>query len=165
VGTVVAYAGSTEPSGWLFCFGQAVSRSTYAALFAALGTTYGAGDGSTTFGLPDLRGRVAAGKDDMGGTATNPRRLTNSGTGNPGVDGLSLGAVGGVDKHPLSEPQMPIHSHSTGLNRSTDATTTGSGFRVIGSGTTISVTSDTKGGGEAHPNVQPTIVLNYIIKT
>src|SRR5689334_21938639 len=71
VGGVAPYAGSTAPTGWLFCFGQNVSRTTYASLFAAIGTTFGAGDGSTTFSLPDLRGRTPFGKDNMGGTAAN----------------------------------------------------------------------------------------------
>src|SRR5215204_4407081 len=66
-GEVVPFAGSMAPAGTLFCYGQTVSRTTYAGLFAAIGTTYGAGDGSTTFSLPDLRGRVAVGKSDMGG--------------------------------------------------------------------------------------------------
>jgi hypothetical protein len=61
-GMVAAYAGSSAPSGWLLCDGTAVSRTTYSALFAAIGTSYGAGDGSTTFNLPDLRGRVPVGK-------------------------------------------------------------------------------------------------------
>ena len=67
-GEVVPFAGSTAPAGALFCYGQTVSRTTYAGLFAVIGTTYGVGDGSTTFNLPDLRGRVAAGKSDMGGS-------------------------------------------------------------------------------------------------
>ena len=67
-GCVMPYAGATAPDGWLLCHGQAVSRTTYADLFGAIGTAYGPGDGSTTFNLPDLRGRVAAGRDDMGGT-------------------------------------------------------------------------------------------------
>lgn len=66
-GSLIAFAGSATPSGWLLCLGQNVSRSSYAALFAAIGTTHGPGDGSTTFTLPDLRGRVIAGKDNMGG--------------------------------------------------------------------------------------------------
>jgi hypothetical protein len=73
-GSVMPYAGSTAPSGWLLSYGQAISRSTYATLFAAIGTTYGVGDGATTFNVPDLRGRLVAGQDDMGGTSAN--RLT-----------------------------------------------------------------------------------------
>jgi microcystin-dependent protein len=89
VGMVQDFAGADAPSGWLLCYGQAVSRSTYSALFAKIGTTYGAGDGSTTFNLPDCRGRVAAGKDNMGGTSAN--RLTAP------VNGDTLGAAGGSE--------------------------------------------------------------------
>lgn len=67
-GTVISYAGATAPAGWLKCNGAVVSRSTYAALFAAIGTTYGAGDGSTTFKLPELRGEFIRGLDDGRGT-------------------------------------------------------------------------------------------------
>lgn len=74
-GFISAYAGSAPPIGWLFCYGQAVSRSVYSVLFSAIGTIYGAGDGATTFNLPDLRGRAIAGKDDMGGG--NAGRMTN----------------------------------------------------------------------------------------
>jgi len=70
-GAVMPFAGATEPAGWLLCYGQAVSRTTYSSLFAAVGTLYGVGDGSTTFNLPDLRGRVVAGQDDMGGTSVD----------------------------------------------------------------------------------------------
>lgn len=93
-GCVMPFAGATPPDGWLLCYGQAVSRTSYSDLFAAIGTTYGAGDGSTTFNLPDLRGRVAAGKDDMGGSAAG--RLTSA------VSGATLGASGGEQSHTLS---------------------------------------------------------------
>lgn len=163
-GTVLPFAGSTAPDGWLLCFGQAVSRTTYAPLFAVIGTTYGTGDGSTTFNLPDLRGRVAAGKDNMGGTAAN--RLTNSGTGNPGVNGATLGAVGGVDRHTLTTPQLPQHAHSITQNGNDNISAVGgtTNYRP-GADTSASGSTGNTGGGEAHPNVQPTIVLNSIIKT
>ena len=61
VGCVIPFAGAAAPTGWLLCQGQAVSRTTYAQLFSVIGTTYGSGDGSTTFNLPDMRGRVAVG--------------------------------------------------------------------------------------------------------
>lgn len=67
-GDIKATASTTTPAGWLLCAGQAISRTTYAELFAAVGTTYGAGDGSTTFNVPDLRGRTIAGLDNMNGT-------------------------------------------------------------------------------------------------
>ena len=70
VGSLIMYAGSSAPTGWLLCDGSAVSRSTY-DLFSAIGTNYGAGDGSSTFALPDLRGRMPLGLDNMGGTSAN----------------------------------------------------------------------------------------------
>lgn len=155
-GVVVPFAGATPPNGWLLCYGQAVSRATYSELFAAIGTTYGVGDGSTTFNLPDLRGRVPAGKDDMGGTAAS--RLTDTGTGNPGVNGATLGATGGADRHTLTTAQMPSHAHNVPADG-----TGSSAFIADGSGGGL-IATDSQGGDEAHPNVQPTIVLNYIIK-
>lgn len=106
-GTVLPFAGTDAPTGWLLCYGQAVSRTQYAALFAKIGTTYGAGDGRTTFNIPDLRGRVAAGKDNMGGTTAN--RLTSGGSG---LNGAQLGSVGGTETHTLTEAQMPNHTHT-----------------------------------------------------
>lgn len=159
-GVVLPFAGSSAPNGWLLCHGQAVSRTTYNALFAAIGTTFGSGDGSTTFNLPDLRGRVAAGKDDMGGSAAG--RLTNAGTGNPGINGATLGATGGVDRHTLTVGQMPSHQHE--IPTTMVATSAGATTRVVGATDEDQATYAT-GGGEAHPNVQPTIVLNHIIKT
>jgi microcystin-dependent protein len=174
-GTVAPYAGSSEPTGWLFCYGQTISRTTYAALFAAIGTTYGAGDGSTTFALPDLRGRVIAGQDDMGGTSAN--RLTGL---SGGVDGDALGAAGGAETHILTEAQLAAHRHltvvdavNTGVvltasNSISRAKTSGGdtnySFEASTSEPTFGRTSVT-GSGAAHNNVQPTIILNYIIKT
>jgi microcystin-dependent protein len=109
-GLIVPAAMIATPLGWLMCGGQAVSRTTYSLLFAAVGTYYGVGDGSATFNVPDLRGRVVAGLDNLGGTAAN--RLTNAGVGNPGIDGTILGAAGGVDRHANTAAQMPSHAHS-----------------------------------------------------
>lgn len=157
--SVQAFAGSTAPAGWLLCAGQAVSRSTYADLFAAIGTTYGAGDGSTTFGLPDLRGRVIAGVDNMGGTAAS--RLTSAGSG---VAGTTLGAAGGAETHTLTTPQMPAHTHTmtgfTGRN-----TASGGSEMIVSTGGASTWTSSSTGGGSAHNNTQPTLILNFIIKT
>jgi microcystin-dependent protein len=159
-GVVLPYAGSTAPTAWLLCDGSAVSRTTYADLYAAIGTTYGTGDGSTTFNLPDLRGRAAAGKDNMGGTAAN--RLTSGGSG---LDGTTLGAAGGAETHTLTIPQMPAHDHTVkftaNLVNSASATTAA----VSASGTTNVSALNQTGGGGAHNNTQPTLVLNYIIKT
>lgn len=76
--------------GWLYCDGSVVSRAVYAALFANIGTTYGVGDGSTTFALPDLRGRLLVGRDSMG-PAANAGRMTAS---PEGLDGATLGSAG-----------------------------------------------------------------------
>ncbi len=201
------FAGSSAPSGWLLCFGQAISRTTYASLFTTIGTTYGVGDGSTTFNLPDLRGRVVAGEDDMGGTSAN--RLTNL---SGGLDGDVLGATGGSESHTLTTAQVPNHGHttssfstagshshntigdhnhvvqgraststtahshaggrfakapSTGTTNSDENTVTGGGHsHSADGGHTHTLTVDsTAGGGGAQNNVQPTIILNYIIKT
>ena len=165
-GVVVPFAGTSAPTGWLLSFGQTVSRTTYAALFAVIGTTYGAGDGSTTFGLPDLRGRVIAGQDDMGGTSAN--RLTGL---SGGVDGDVLGGTGGSESHTLTEAEIPSHSHIDGYSNgggggSYGDTTAASAqdMSMSGSSTNHPNTSSTGGDG-AHNNVQPTIILNYIIKT
>lgn len=177
VGEVTTFAGSSAPSGWLLCYGQAVSRMTYADLFDIIGTTYGTGDGSTTFNLPDIRGRVPAGKDDMGGSAAG--RLTDATSG----FGDGLGEAGGTQTHTLTAAQLPSsipytdtgHVHQMdNVQRSTSTTFTGNNDQVyigsVNSGTSNWQTdSATTGitinpsGGSAHPNVQPTIILNYII--
>lgn len=150
-GMVSPYAGSSAPTGWLLCQGAAVSRTTYATLFAIVGTTYGVGDGSTTFNLPDLGGRTVAGKE---ATAT---RLTSASAG--GVDGGTLGASGGVEEHQLTISEMPAHTHTVGNAPRAYA----GGADCIAEGGVYNTSSS--GGDTAHTNTQPTIVLNYIIKT
>ena len=154
-GAIMDYAGSIEPDGWLFCFGQAKARvGTYANLFAAIGVTWGAGDGSTTFNVPDFRGRVCAGKDDMGGTSAN--RLTAA------VNGNVLGGVGGAETHVLTIAELANHQHLYSLTQFV-----GGGYGAAGSywapGTTPTASGST-GSGTAHNNVQPTGVCNKIIK-
>jgi microcystin-dependent protein len=176
-GSVSAYAGSAAPTGWLLCSGAAVSRATYAALFAIVGTTYGIGDGSTTFNLPDLRGRAVAGVDNMGGTAAN--RITSGGSG---IVGTTLGASGGLQTHTLLTAETPAHSHfiaspggvgsgalsnSNYVDYSMTSYATGNNNYVLYGTSAASdrgLTSSTGGGG-AHNNTQPTMMLNYIIKT
>lgn len=156
-GMVMPYAGSTAPTDWLFCYGQAISRTTYSGLFTAIGTTYGAGDGVNTFNLPDLRGRVVAGKDDMGGTSAD--RLTDQ---SGGLDGDTLGDTGGAETHTLTESEMPAHTHDVPSGKQG-----ASNYGLGGTSGSFSVSqvTDPTGGDTAHNNVQPTIVLNYIIKT
>ena len=166
-GAITAFAGTSLPSNWLWCYGQNVSRSTYADLFSAISTTYGVGDGSSTFGIPDLRGRAIAGQDDMGGSSAD--RLTGQ-TG--GVNGDTLGAGGGSETQTLTTAQLAAHTHGAGTyNISTggDAgqnSTNGAVFRNdISTSTAVGGDSGSTGSGSAHNNVQPTFILNYIIKT
>lgn len=182
VGAIVDFAGSSAPSLWLLCYGQEVSRTTYAALFAVISTTYGVGDASTTFNLPDLRGRVTAGLDDMGGTDAG--RLGDI------LTGTTIGSTGGSETVTLTTAQLAAHTHGPGTY-STDnpgththsygnaggtqtGTTGGLGGYADGSpgttgvsgGHTHSVTggaSGSAGSGDAHSNLQPTMVLNKII--
>lgn len=197
-GAVLDYAFKTAPDGWLMCYGQALLPDTqYVTLRAALiadGNVYGI-DGSGNPLLPDARGRGVAGKDDMGGTAA--LRLTASGGG---VNGVTLGAVGGAETQLLTAVQLPSHVHAVFLEDPghNHVTVPPSGMKALGPGTSNGFTSgsfgeynfalddaetgitigDTSGGsgtanqtaanaggGGAHNNTQPTLVLNKIIKT
>lgn len=177
---------TTPNSAFVFPSGQAISRTTYATLFASMGTTHGSGDGSTTFNLPDKRGRVSAGKDDMNGT--NASRLPNSVTGS--VSGTTLGGTGGLETHTLTTAQLASHNHTATDAGHTHLTVGNAG--VSGALGTASVRSDiaqatvlssasdlsssitgsgaasisvgNSGLNAAHNNVQPTIVCNYILR-
>lgn len=183
VGDVVITGAAAAPPLCLLAYGQAISRTAYPALFEVYSTTYGTGDGSTTFNLPDLRGRVVAGQDDMGGSSAN--RLTGA---SGSLDGDVLGAVGGEETHALTTTELAEHDHAvTGNTGGTSATFTysansanwagGSNLTITnlqasGLGSTITtpahthsinLTSAKTGSGTAHNNVQPTIVLNAYV--
>jgi len=161
--TAIPY-GATPPPGWLWPDGAAVGRTTYAALFAAIGTTYGVGDGSTTFNLPDYRGRARAGRDDMGGTAAN--RLTAA--SKAGVDGTALGAAGGVEEHTLSGAESGTSAHSHDLKTKSETVATGSRSHMDNAGATGTVSTELSteaAASEPHTNLPPTIVCNMLIKT
>lgn len=172
IGAGMDYWAETLPSAnWMFAYGQAISRTTYAALFALIGTVYGTGDGSTTFNLPDKRGRVSAGQDDMGGTSAN--RLTGQ---SGGLNGDTLGATGGAEGVALTSGQLASHTHTgifvDGSGSYPVAATGGSsqaGARasvgaIVSSFSGYLLGTGSTGGNETHNNVQPTIICNYIIK-
>jgi len=163
-GTVSAFAGSAAPTGYALCDGSAVNRTSQAALFGVIGTTYGVGDGSTTFNLPDLRGRVVAGFGE------SLLGLTDD------TLGEDNGIIANTKTHTLTEAEMPSHQHKTDGTDSGDNHAVRRGADAMIDGTSQTSSSDdayyksgsltgTAGSGQAHNNVQPTIILNYIIKT
>ena len=188
IGTVVDYAGGNIPATWYVCAGQNVSRTTFSELFNAIGTTYGSGDGATTFGLPDFRGNVSAGADNMGGTPAN--RLTSTFYG-PSAD--QLGAQGGSQASSLTNANLPSHTHGYSGTTGTEsvahshnggvAATTSSGTGSVGGNPyiqTITVgqtgaesaahthsfggtTDGGSGSNAAFANIQPTLTINKII--
>jgi microcystin-dependent protein len=161
VGSVLDYAGATAPSGWLLCYGQSLVRATYADLFTAIGTIYGSADG-THFNVPDLRGRVAAGQDDMGGSSAN--RLTNPGSTIGGIDGDVLGGTGGAETHVITTAQLASHLHTYSQERGGVGYAGGANKAVDSSLGATGTSTGLAGSDAAHNNVQPTIILNKIIK-
>lgn len=135
-GIVLPYGKSTAPDGWLICNGAAYSRETYADLYDVIGTTFGVGNGSTTFNVPDLRDKVAVGSGST----------------------YALAATGGAATHTLTVAEMPSHRHSeTGWAQV-------SGYTGAGTGNVCGTYTGYEGGGQAHNNMQPYVSLNYIIK-
>jgi microcystin-dependent protein len=123
VGQVKFWAPSNAPDGWLVADGRAVSRTSYAELFAAIGTTYGSGDGTTTFNLPDFRGKVAVGRD--AGVGANPNFDT-------------VGETGGTKTETLTEAQMPSHTHTQQPHTHSGTTSDSTTHAHAGSATTSS---------------------------
>lgn len=154
IGSVVEWFSTTIPTNWLACNGQAISRTEYAELFAVIGTKYGSGDGSTTFNLPNIKGKTTVGLDI------------------DDTDFNTLGKTGGEKTHTLTEneiPQMDVHmTKDTWFDRGgLEAGGAVNRKVVAGGGTGGSpefVIGTVNGGGQAHNNLQPYIVSNYIIK-
>jgi len=170
-GTIVPWSTGSVPSGFLECNGSNVSRTTYSALFAIIGTTYGAGDGSSTFGLPDLQDNVAVSKSPSKAIASTGGANTVTSTGN--VGGSTANAT-------LSTPQLASHSHGTNLKYPNPSQA--NGFSIQGPGqrglaiVNSVVTSNGSGGGHSHNMsatftgdatsvVQPYLTVMYVIKT
>lgn len=159
IGSIVPFASDTIPNGWLLCDGSAVSRTTYSELFAIIGTAHGIGDGSTTFNVPNIKGKVVVGKQQ---TMTPSGNFTN------------LGETGGEEDHTLTVDEMPSHGHDVAIAVN-NTVPGGARYYFNSAGTTSAPISDTAawsnsltakatGGGQAHNNLQPYIVENYIIK-
>lgn len=152
VGTISAYAGSSAPTGWLLCYGQAISRTTYADLFAITSTLYGAGDTVTTFNIPDLRGRFPLGDDDMGGAAAN--RVASATT---------LGATSG-------EQYLQNHAHlvSGSTSTNTGGAAVDSGAQDVASLGGHTHTMSFNSGNPTSATISqmnPFQIISYIIKT
>ena len=145
-GETVAYAGATVPAGWLLCDGAAVLRADFPALFAAIGTLWGPGNGTTTFNVPDFRERFLAGAPAFG---------------------LGLTGTGGESMHILTEAEMPSHTHTLGTDGvwMYGGSTANLASPGLGQWGFRGTTSQPTGGGLAHNNVPPFRVVNYIIKT
>lgn len=183
IGELVPFTGLTAPALTVFPQGQTLSRTTYAALWAfaqteiAAGNTfYNNGDGSTTFGVGDLRGRVPAGMDPSGSILTSFSISPNANT---------LGATGGTQAHVLTEAELAPHLHNSGISDPGHAhdmnglsggsqvqiasqggppVLQSSGSTVTKSATTgITLNNASAGSGNGHNNVQPTIITNYVL--
>ena len=169
VGAILPFGGSNPPSGYLLCDGQAVSRSYYAELFAVIGTRFGAGDGSTTFNVPNLKGKTTVGLDSS----------------DTSFD--AIGKSGGEKTHTLTTAEMPAHTHTQNAHSHdyNKITSNGDSFGVYGGGgyggwgigiagtnnnygrfaiQAATATNQNTGGGGAHNNLQPYVTTNYIIK-
>ncbi len=164
-GSILPYGGSAAPDGFLLCNGAAISRTTYADLFAVFGTTYGIGDGSTTFNIPNIKGCVIVGLDAAQ------------------TEFDALGETGGAKTDTLDATKIPAHNHSAsdgdGHSHTVDkwrddgwvfGGVAASGNTGVTEGNVntstehVSISIGNTGGGLAHNNLQPYIVLNYIVK-
>lgn len=141
-GGILPYAGTTAPSGFLLCDGSAINRTTYTPLFTVISTTYGIGDGSTTFNVPDFRSRVIVGAGPVQG----------------GLSARNRGGIGGEETHVLTVAELATHTHTTGGGG-------GSGsVSPWGAGNSQPGTVGSTGSNAGHNNIQPFGVANYIIK-
>lgn len=157
IAEIILFGGNFAPRGWAFCNGQLLAIASNQALFSILGTTYG-GDGRTTFALPDLRGRVPL----------------HPGTG-PGLTTRQLGEKSGVERHTLSDAEMPSHTHKAKAQQGNGSSENPTGLLPARNPAGIpeyGATADADmsaaaiaaaGGSQSHNNMQPYLGVNYII--
>lgn len=162
-GIMMPTATPTAPAHWLLCDGAEISRTTYGRLFQAIGTTYGTGDGSTTFNLPDLRGRTIHGLDNMGGSAAN--RLP--GATSVGHNGGQAEITTTTDPHSLTINEIPPHTHTYDGHGGLGGSGSGGNAQL----STVTATTGSTGDGQGHSHgltletLSPYIALNWVIKT
>ena len=148
LGVILPYAASSAPEGWMICDGSEISRNDYSDLFSLIDTTYGSGNGSTTFNIPNLSGRVPVGLDFEGNTVSNAG---------------GLGIMEGKETHTLSIDEMPSHSHE--YISPTGSYNSSSYNNLYPNGPTLTTEyTESIGGDQPHNNMQPYLVTNYIIR-
>ena len=154
IGSVIPFAGSTIPEKWLECNGSAISRETYSELFNAIGVNYGVGDGLTTFNIPNLKEKIPVGHDPAG------------------TEFDVIGKTGGEKTHTLTTQELATHSHTSiyagGSQLNINSPGTGTALTITTDGTSTTtgynMATNSAGGGQPHNNLQPYIVMKYIIK-
>ena len=159
-GTVMSWSNSTIPSGFLECDGSAVSRTTYADLFAVISTDYGTGDGSTTFNLPNLQDKTMVG-------ASSGKAYSTTG----GAESVTPTGSVTVDNHTLTTSEIPSHDHNVYQHAGRHLSSATQGAGAGDSGTTVEAAlTANRGGGGSHNHgsvsvMQPYMALKFMIKT
>lgn len=155
VGGMIDWGTLSAPAKWLLCDGRAISRTTYSALFTVLGTTYGAGDGTTTFNIPDSRGRVFIAPDNMGTTQGAANRIS--------VANTVIGASGGEERHTMTQAELAAHSHSYSYSSLSGGGASTGGTNFIQSATGTAPQTSTVGSNTPFNVLQPYQTATKII--